>query len=244
MRNGLWIACLLLIARAAQAEPGVVLHQMHSFSAQSGVDTLRAYITATHVRIAHDGGDAILDLQNNRLVLLNRQAHTWRQMPLDEWEAAIRQAAEIETGKDANGEVVGAPNQPASPPTFEPIGVPSERAGYLCDRWGLYSRRELLPGEVDWVEQQIWVARDLTMPPGAYEAYDRATRAIDSIGLGALVQRPQGVVLASEIRVGSTEEHEKGGVEIERLIVYKVEKRNLVNVVFAIPDSYEPATSP
>ena len=239
------MVCLVLTATAVSAEPGVVLHQIHSFSARSGVDTLRAYITPTHVRIAHAGGDAILDLQNDRLVLLNRQARTWRQMPLDEWEAAIRQAAEVATTRDANsadGATDGG-NKDAPPPAFEPIGAPSERAGYVCDRWGLYSRRELLPGEIDWVEQQIWVARDLTMPSGAYEAYDRATRAIDSIGLGALVQRPQGVVLASEIRIGSTEEHEKGHVEIERLTVYKVERLDLGDAVFAIPDSYKPASS-
>ena len=124
---------------------------------------------------------------------------------------------------------------------FQRAGVPAEYAGYVCDRWSLYSRRELLPGEVDWVEQQLWVARDLVMPPGAYEAYDRATRAIDSIGLGSIVQRPDGVVLATEIRTGSAREHEKGGAEIENLTVYKVEEVDLADSLFAIPDSYEPA---
>jgi len=219
-----------------------VLHQVHSFSAQPGADTLRAYITATRVRIAHASGDAILDLQKDRLVLLDRQARTWRQMPLHEWERVIRQAAEVSLDGDDNKD--NDDNEAAVvAPAFQRIGVPSERAGYLCDRWGLYQRRELLPGEVDWVEQQIWVARDLSMPPGAYEAYQRATRAIDSVGMGALVQRPDGVVLATEIRTGSAEEHEKGSVEIERLIVYKIEKMDLADSVFAIPDSYRPAES-
>jgi len=222
----------------AHAEPGVVLHQVHSFSAQAGTDTLHAYITATRVRISHATGDAILDLQKGRLVLLDRQGRTWRQMPLEEWEEAIRQAAEAQSERSADNA-----EEAASSLAFQRAGVPTERAGYVCDRWSLYSRRELLPGEIDWVEQQLWVARDLVMPPGAYGAYDRATRAIDSIGLGSIVQRPEGVVLATEIRTGSAEEHEKGGVEIETLTVYKVEKMDLADSLFAIPDSYKRAGS-
>jgi len=226
-------AWLVLLGGAACAEPGVILHQTHRFSARAGVDTLRTYITGSQVRIEHEQGDAILDLQHNRLVLLDRAARTWRQMPLQEWEQAIRDAAEIESRKNA------ATAQRA--PAFQRFGAPLERAGYLCDRWSLYTRRELLPGEVDWVEQHLWVARDLTLPPGAYEAYDRAIRALDSIGMGALVQRPEGVVLASEIRVGTQEEHEKGQVEVESLTVYRVEKVDLQEDVFAIPEGFTPA---
>ena len=243
MRNCLWMACLLLTATAVRAEPGVVLHQTHSFSAQAGIDTLRAYITPTRVRIAHAGGDAILDLQEGRLVLLDRHERTWRSMPLDEWEEAIRQAAVVQMARGTDGDGSNNDAEPVLPPAFESIGVPTEKAGYLCDRWGLFSRRELLPGEIDWVEQQIWVARDLQMPPGAYEAYDRATRAVDSIGMGALVQRPDGVVLASEIRTGTTGEHETGQVEVERLTVYRVEKVDLADSLFAIPATYKPASS-
>ena len=238
MQKCMWIACLLLAGARADAEPGVVLHQVHSFSVQTGTDTLHAYITATRVRIAHATGDAILDLEKGQLVLLDRQERTWRQMPLEKWEEAIRQAVEAQSEGNSDSD-----EESALPPAFERAGVPSERAGYVCDRWGLYSRRELLPGDVDWVEQQLWVARDLAMPPGAYEAYDRATRAVDSIGLGAMVQRPEGVVLATEIRTGSAKEHEKGGVEIERLTVYKVEKIDLADSLFAIPESYKPAGS-
>ena len=58
---------------------------------------------------------------------------------------------------------------------------------------------------------------------------------------GLFLQRPDGVVLATEIRTGSAREHEKGGAEIENLTVYKVEEVDLADSLFAIPDSYEPA---
>jgi hypothetical protein len=238
-----------MVACGAQSEPGVVLHQTHGFSTKAQLDTLRTYITATRVRIEHKDGDAILDLAQGRLVLLDGHQKTWRQMPLAEWEAAIRAAATMnrDDASDAPYGDAAAPTDDASMPTapkFERVGVAAERAGYPCDRWSLYTKRELLPGEIDWVEQQIWVARELSMPPGAYEAYDRAIRAIDSIGMGALVQRPEGVVLVSEIRVGSAAEHEKGSVEVETLSVYRVEARQLDESVFDIPPTYKPAPRP
>ena len=242
MNKSGWIIGVLMLTTTVQAEPGVVLHQTHQFSAKVQVDTLRTYITATHVRIEHKDGDAILDLEDGRLVLLDGHQKTWRQMPLADWETAIQQAATI-NGPDVTQEttVDTADSSAARTPAFERIGSPVERAGYQCDRWGLYSRRELLPGDVDWVEQQIWVARGLEMPPGAYEAYDRAIRAIDSIGMGALVKRPEGVVLASEIRVGSAKEHENGSVEVETLTVYRVEQTSLDDAVFEVPPTYAPA---
>lgn len=235
-----WFVGILLVASAAQSEPGVVLHQTHEFSATGRVDTLRTYITARHVRIEHKDGDAILDLEKGRLVLLDGHQKTWRQMPLEEWEAAIEKAATTMGRTGTQGEDTNEPG-PRPSPAFERIGSPVERAGYLCDRWGLYSQRELIPGAVDWVEQQIWVARELTMPQGAYEAYDRAIRAIDSIGMGGVVKRPEGIVLASEIRIGSAAEHEKGDVEVETLTVYRVERRQLEDVVFQVPPAYVPA---
>jgi len=242
MHTGGWFVGLLMMASvsAAQSEPGVILHQTHQSSTRAGADTLHTYITATHVRIEHKDGDAILDLEKGQLILLDGHAKTWRQMSLTAWEAALQEAASNSEPQEPEGQGNHA-SAAQTVPAFERIGSPVERAGYLCDRWGLYSPRELLPGEIDWVEQQIWVARELTMPPGAYEAYDRAIRAIDSIGMGAIVKRPEGVVLASEIRVGSAEEHEKGDVEVETLTVFRVEKKPLADALFEIPSIYTPA---
>lgn len=226
----LHMAATVPACAGADSVPGVVLHQTHRFSGKQGVDTLHTSITAFHVRIQHAQGDAILDLEEDRLVLLDRATRTWRQMPLGEWEAALRQAA----GDTATSEAALA---------FERVGSPLQKAGYVCDRWSLFTRRELLPGEVDWVEHHIWVARDLELPAGAYEAYDRAIRALDSIGMGAVVERPPGVVLASEMRVGAQEEHEHGDVEVESLEVVRVERRRLDAEVFRIPPGYAPASS-
>lgn len=234
MRCCVVLVGLVLWAAVAWSEPGVILHQTHRFSGRNGVDTLRTYITRNSVRIEHAQGDAILDLQEGRLILLDRKSRTWRQMPLDDWEEAIRRAAQGATGQTADGA-----RRP--PLAFERAGASVERAGYLCDRWSLFTRRELLPGEVDWVEQHLWVARDLELPDGAYEAYERAIRALDSIGMGTIVERPRGVVLASEIRSGTEAEHERGEEEVELTTVVRVEKRELAADVFRIPASYRPA---
>jgi hypothetical protein len=228
---------LVLWASAAGAEPGVILHQTHTSSGKQGVDTLRTYITPSHVRVEHAHGDAILDVQRGQLILLDRGTRTWRQMPLDEWENLIRRAAETIPGQPADAAV----QRPS--PAFERVGSPVRRAGYVCDRWSLYTRRELLPGEVDWVEQHLWVARGLELPEGAYESYDRAIRGLDSIGMGTVIERPRGVVLASEIRSGTEAEHERGDVEIEQTNVYRVEKTDIAPEVFEVPPSYHAAPS-
>ncbi|MFQ5600692.1 MAG: hypothetical protein ACE5G2_09060, partial [Candidatus Krumholzibacteriia bacterium] len=151
------------------SEPGLVLYQSHGFSLRAEVDTILTYVTATHVRVSHASGDAILDLEADRLVLLDPQTRTYRQMSLRAWEAKIRAA--VEESRTTSG----AP-EPAYPDTlrFESAGRPVEVAGHLCDRYVLYTHRELPAGDAEFVEQQIWVARDLEMPAGAYEAYQRA----------------------------------------------------------------------
>ncbi len=236
-RDGFRTHCVLALAlvagsareasRSAQAaapgavRPGVILRETHTQSQVVHVDTILTYVTAKHVKVSHAGGHTILDLEHDRILLLDPAAHTYREMSLQAWEARIEAA------------VGGASQAPDAGGSFEPTGGVVEIAGYTCDRYHHYGKRTLL-GTEEYVEQQIWVARALEMPEGAYAAYQRALGSIESIGSGGLRRRPSGVVLGVETRTRPAGASQRDPAQVERCTVYQVEKAALPDSLFAI----------
>ena len=219
--------CVRLVAAPAAAAPGVVLHQTHTFSGEARVDTLTTYITATHVRVAHPGGDAILDLAADRISILDRAVRQYRQTSLRGWERSLRQA--VESARPAPGH---------SPIAFEAMGDTVRIAGQDCQRFMLFTRRELIPGEVDFVEQQIWVTQGIEIPKPAYDAYAHSMGLVASIGLGSIVERPAGVIMRTETVTRPEHDQRAAHGEIESIVVFRVEKKDLGAEVFAIPSGY------
>ena len=101
----------------------------------------------------------------------------------------------------------------------------------------------MLPGEVDYVEQQIWVARDFKIPQSTYAAYARAMGSIDSIGLGGFAKRPPGMVLQMEMRSHS-EKQPRVAAEVERNRVTRIERIKNDRSLFEIPSAFRRANSP
>lgn len=154
---------------------------------------------------------------------------------------AARGAAEEAMGTaGAMTRAVGASAGHVAVDSFVPMGSSTEIAGYTCDRYHHYGRRTLL-GTEEMVEQQIWVARELEMPAGAYEAYQRALGNVESVGAGASLRRPPGVVLGVETRTQRADARRGEALDIERTTVIRVERSTLPDSLFVIPRRYVPA---
>ena len=226
-----WALCSETAAPAFAARAGIVLHETHAQSQVSGLDTIVTYITAKHVRVSHPGGHSLLDLEHDRIVLLDPATRTYRQMSLQQWDARIREAVGDE---DASDDTTAA--------AFTRMPGQTQIAGYACDRYHYYGRRTLLGAE-ETVEQQIWIARDLEMPEGAYAAYQLAMERIESIGAGAVLHRPAGVVLAIETRTRSAATDRRDLDLVEQYTVIRVETTVLPDSLFTIPRGYAPAAT-
>lgn len=209
--------------------PAVVLQELHRLTGREGADTLVVSIAPGRVLVAHAGGDAILDTEGDRFLLLDPATRTYRSLSLRVWEQQIEAALEESTPERSLD---------ATPAVYDSAGPGGVVAGFACDRYYLFTHRELFPGEVEAVEQEIWVTRELELPPGSWEAYERVLRSLDRMGLDVSVRRPPGVTLRTRIRrrpAGSDAE------EVEEIEVLRVERRHLEASVFEVPPSYRAA---
>jgi len=237
---------------AAGGAPGIVLYEVHTQPQVPQADTIVTYVTARRVRISHAGGHTLLDLDADRIAFLDPTTGTVRDMSLRQWEARLQQAvagSAVSGGDpaaaagDSGAAAVGDPAPAADSSAaegFEPTGSSAEIAGYTCDRYHHYGRATML-GSEEMVERQIWVARELPMPAGAYEAYQRALASIESIGAGVMWRRPPGVILAVETHTQRADASRDAALDIERTTVFRVERRTLADSLFAIPRRYVPA---
>ncbi|HZL85618.1 MAG TPA: hypothetical protein VFD07_09605 [Candidatus Krumholzibacteria bacterium] len=224
-----WALGLVITTPVFAARSGIVLHETHAQSQVSELDTIVTYITAKHVRVSHPGGHSLLDLAGDRIVLMDPATRTYRQMSLQQWDARIREAVgDVDTSEATTGA------------TFTLMPGQTEIAGYACDRYHYYGKRTLLGAE-ETVEQQIWIARNLDMPEGAYSAYQLALERIESIGAGAVLHRPAGVVLALETRTRSAATDRRHREAVEQYTVIRVETTTLPDSLFTIPRGYAPA---
>jgi hypothetical protein len=233
--GALSVAAVSCLARAGPpaAQPGWVLHETHIAAESRATDTILTYVTPSRVRVAFASGDAILDVQENSILVLDRSTRTYRRLSVDVWAQTLEaaQAAIRARTRGASGE---------EQPRYEKLGEPVRVAGYLCDHYALYTRSELLPGEAEFVEQQIWVTRELELP-GAYEKYLDILRTLESVGLGGTVRRPPGVVLAVETRTRRGDADARDAGLTERSAVFRVERVDIPDSVFAVPRGYAAA---
>ncbi len=211
------------------SQPGIVLYETHTQSQVAEVDTIVTYVTARRVRVSHPSGHTILDLVRDRIVLLNPAEKTYKEMPLQEWEARVDSAVGG-TGSGESGE------------SFEKVEGETSIAGNACDRYHYYGKRTILGAE-ELVEQQIWIARNLEVPAAGYEAYRRALESIESIGSGRLRRRPEGIVLGVETRVQRAGDRRSAVTEIESNTVFRVEKKDLPDALFTVPTGFVRADS-
>ena len=228
--NAVWQRPAVAEAPAAHAtpppasQPGIVLYETHTQSQVTEVDTIVTYVTARRVRVSHPSGHTILDLVRDRIVLLDPAAKTYKEMPLQEWEARVDSA-------------VGGAGSEESGESFEKVEGETSIAGNACDRYHYYGKRTIL-GTEEMVEQQIWVARNLEVPAEGYEAYRRALESIESIGSGRLRRRPEGIVLGVETRVERAGDPRRATTEIESSTVFRVEKKELPDALFTVPTGF------
>lgn len=208
--------------------PAVVLHERHVQSGRDAADTLVIAIASGRVRVSHAGGDAILDLVHDRFVLLDPASATYRSSSLQEWEARIEAAIDPGSAGDTTGV------------RFEADGPGGRIAGYACERYHLFTHREIFPGEVEAIDQEIWVTRDLELPEGAQAAYERYVSSLDRMGLDARVQRPAGVTLRARTLTRPDGAGRDAG-EFEESEILRVEHRPLDASWFDVPPSYRKA---
>ena len=236
--GALVVAAAACLARAgggpAKAQPGWILHETHTAPESRSADTILTYITPTRVRVSFTTGDAILDVQENSICVLDRGTRTYRRLSVDAWAQTVEtaQAAIRERTRSAGGE---------AEPRYERLGEPVRVAGYLCDHYALYTRSELLPGEAEFVEQQIWVTRELELPQGAYEKYVDVLRTLESVGLRGAVRRPPGVVLGVETRTRSANADARDAGLTERSAVFRIERTDIPDSIFSVPAGYAAA---
>ena len=218
--------------------PELVLYEVRTGTDREGADTIVTYVTPQRIRVSQDAGDAILDVPLDRLVFLDRRARTYRQMSLATWEAGIaaaadsaraRRRAEADSGRADLG--------------FEPAGPAGKIAGFDCERYHMFTRRELFPGEVEEVEQEVWVSAGGQLPEGAYRMYLRSLDALEGIGLAGPIHRPPGLVLYLETHTHPFGKKRGAGDQVERTEVVRIERRRIPDGIFEIPDGFIPADS-
>lgn len=213
--------------------PGIVLHEAHTQTQQPSPDTLVTYVTARAVRVSHRAGAAILDLETDRIVLLDAASRTYRSEDLSTWEQRIQAAWEALADTSVSG----------AAPRFQRLGRAVEIAGYRCDRYLLFTTRDLL-GTRETVERQLWVTTELEMPAGAFAAYQRALGTLDSIGLPTRAAPPEGLILRRETRVRRVNAPAREPPTLEASIVFRVEAKRLAVDFFEIPPGYRAVQQP
>ncbi len=213
------------------AWPGVVLYEVVTQTAQAVPDTLVTYVTAHAVRVEHASGAALLDFDAGRITILDASTRTFRSEALDTWQARIDAA--MRALADSNA---------AAAPRFERAGGTLAIAGYTCERWVLYTHRNLL-GTRENVEQQVWVTRELDLPPGAFAAYQRTLGTIESLGFATRAAYPEGVVLRRETRARPADASRRHAPAVEAGHVFRVESRPLPQTLFVVPQGYAPVRS-
>jgi hypothetical protein len=199
----------------------------------SSVDTLVTWLAPGRVRVSHRDGDAILDSVRDRFLILSPRDRTYRAMSLATWEERIAEALRLAGHADTTF-------TPARL-EFEPSGDGGSVAGHSCQRYHLFTRRQAFPGEIEEVEQEIWVTQDFALPPETERAYRRVVANLDRIELDAEVERPPGVTLRTQLRRRSMQASRNEEVEATEVIA--VERRLAPADVFAIPPGYAPADS-
>jgi hypothetical protein len=96
-------------------------------------------------------------------------------------------------------------------------------------------------GQEELVEQQIWMTQGIEMPAGAYDAYQKALRAVQSIGFTGVAERPPGVPLRAETRVRLANSNRRAPASIERSTIFLVQRISLADSLFSIPDGFSRA---
>jgi hypothetical protein len=212
--------------------PGFVFQEVHQITGSDTADTLVTSLCDGRVRITHRNGAAILDIMHDRFLLLEPTTSTYRAMSLSAWERSVRESVPAASG--ATG-----------PDTlrFEAMGGPHDRiAGYECTRFHLYARRQVFPGEFENVEQEIWVAMDLTVPAAALATYARMQASLDRIGLDAPVVRPAGIALRTTVR-RRPEGRGSEADEVETNEVDSVQAQDIPASLYQIPTGWTRADS-
>lgn len=226
---------------------GVVLHELHSLSPGVMSDTLTTYLMPGRVRVSHHDGDALLDVTRDRFVLLSPHDKTYRAMALSAWEAKIDEALVVgrrhrRGGSGDRPDTLAADSVATDSLAFEAEAGRDTIAGFACERWHLFTPREVFPGEFEAVEEEIWVTRELELTPETWHTYRRVLASLDRIELDAAVTRPAGVAMRTVLRRRPQGRPPTEG-EVETTEVIAVERRASPESVFAIPLGYARADS-
>lgn len=238
MRLAAAIGCLGIVLAGCAATAGtprddsttaVLLHSIVRIGDTS--DTLVTAIAPGRVRVTHRSGDTILDTVANRFLVLDPATSTYRTMTLARWEESVRESP-VQRGE-----------APADTLDFEAMEGPVHRiAGYECRRYHVFARREMFPGELEEVEEEIWVTTDLVLATPARTAWERVQASLDQVALDAPARRPPGMVLRTVVRrrpVGKGPEAD----EMETTEVFRIERRPVPIASFGIPSHWTRADS-
>lgn len=214
----------------------VLLFEEHRI--QDAVDTLVTWVAPGRVRVSHRGGDAILDIERDRFVLLDPDRRSYRESSLVEWERRIRDAALMAraAADSAAGNAHGVDS--ALTLRFAPAGSGDRVAGFTTERFHLFAERPLFPGEWEQLEQEIWMTTAIDLPAPAMAAYRRMFATLDWIDFDARVERPAGVRvrLVSRRRPHAAAD---AATETEITDVVRIERRRVPITVFDAPPGWE-----
>jgi hypothetical protein len=216
----------------------VVLTEAHHM--QDAIDTLVTWLAPGRVRVSHRGGDAVLDVEHDRFLLLDPAQQSYRESSLAEWEQRIRTAA-LTARAAADSAAAGAGAVPAADSLpalrFALAGRGDVIAGFPTERFHLYAERQLFPGEWEQLEQEIWVTTAIDLPAAAATAYRRMFTTLDWIDFDARVERPAGVRMRAVVK-----RRPRGAAavtETEITDVVRVERRRVPVAVFAAPPGWQ-----
>ena len=209
----------------------------YEISGQEEPEQVEYCIAPDFARITHANGEVLMDVQRDLLAHYDRESKEWRLQSLHAFESKIDSTTAILLARLE--ELRGARGLPV----FEKTGEGPHIVNTPTDRYHLYVEAESFPGELEEVEEEIWVAsRELLAWSATYPTYERIVRLYDQMWRDVPIERPDGVVVHTTLRrrpLSRRTSDSQDQWEVEKATIVEVEYRCMPYGFFQLPPEVE-----
>jgi len=216
--------------------PTVYFLEEYEVSGQEKLEEVEYSLAPDFARITHANGEVLMDVQRDLLAHYSSESKEWRLHSLQEFESQIDSTTALLL--DRLAELRGAQGLPV----FERLGEGPRVANVETTRYHLYVETESLPGTMEEVEEEIWVAStELLAWSETYPTYERIVRLYDQLWRDVPIERPEGVVVHTTMRRRPLKRTRRSGDdwEVEKATIVSVEYRCMPAYYFQLPPEAE-----
>ena len=216
--------------------PTVYFLEEYEVSGQEELEQVEYSLAPDFARITHANGEVLMDVQRDLLAHYSSESKEWRLHSLQGFESQIDSTTGILLDR------LAALRGERGLPVFEPSGEGPRVANVETTRYHLYVETETLPGAMEEVEEEIWVAStELLAWSETYPTYERIVRLYDQMWRDVPIERPEGVVVHTTMRRRPLKRTRKSGDdwEVEKATIVSVEYRCMPAYYFQLPPEAE-----